>query len=245
MIEINLLPKGFHKKSLDFSLGKSGMYVAAGVVGVLVMLIAVTFYQKHQISSLDDNIARARQRAAMLQKDIAFVDALTDVKDKITHRMKAVEKLDGHRSIWVRLLGDLARNVPDFVWLSKFSEKPPEAAAKKSDKKDKNDKAAKKETMVARADPSQPTIKQAQVEGFAFTLNALASFMIKMMRSDYFDEVELVSTNEVELQEQKAYNFVLTFNVHYLSDEDLRNKIAMAQAAADAKDQQTGHKRLN
>ena len=231
MIEINLLPKGFHKKSLDFSVGKAGMYAVVAVAGVLVMLIAVTFYQKNQISTLEENITRAHQRASMLQKDIALVDGLMDVKNKITGRMLAVERLDGHRSIWVRILEDVARNVPDFVWLSKFSEQPPKLVAKKAD------------TAKPAFDPSKPIVRKAQIEGFSFTLNALASFMIKMMRSDYFDEVELVSTSEVELQEEKAYNFVLSFNVHYLTDEELRDNIAMAKA--EAKNQKTGHKSLN
>ncbi len=241
MIEINLLPKGFHKKSLDFSVGKAGMYAVVAVAGVLVMLIAVTFYQKNQISTLEENITRAHQRASMLQKDIALVDGLMDVKNKITGRMLAVERLDGHRSIWVRILEDVARNVPDFVWLSKFSEQPPKLVAKKADTK--KGKSAKTEAAKPAFDPSKPIVRKAQIEGFSFTLNALASFMIKMMRSDYFDEVELVSTSEVELQEEKAYNFVLSFNVHYLTDEELRDNIAMAKA--EAKNQKTGHKSLN
>ena len=104
MIEINLLPKNYAKKSIDFSLGKTGVYVIAAAAGIVLMLIAVSFYQKYQLSNLDTNIQKARQRAAMLEKDIKLVDALTDVKDKITERMQAVERLDSHRSAWVRIL---------------------------------------------------------------------------------------------------------------------------------------------
>ena len=62
------------------------------------------------------------------------------------------------------------------------------------------------------------------------------------MRSDYFDEVELVSSKEVELEQKKAYNFVVSCNVHYLSDEELRNKIASAD---DKQKASTSHKSLN
>jgi Tfp pilus assembly protein PilN len=126
MIEINLLPREFRKKSVSLSFGKSGLYVIAGVVGVLVMLAGITIYQMRQLSTLEANIRKARQRAAMLEKDIKLVDALIDVKQKIHRRMAAVEQLDSHRSTWVRILEDVARNVPEFVWLGRFKEEPRE-----------------------------------------------------------------------------------------------------------------------
>ena len=125
MIEVNLLPKEYLKKSFRFSLGKAGLYGVVGAVGVVLMLMVITVYQVHQIGELDDNIARARKRAAMLQKDIQLVDALTDVKAKISSRMAAVETLDQHRSVWVRILEEIAKDVPEFVWLGRFSEGEP------------------------------------------------------------------------------------------------------------------------
>ena len=67
--------------------------------------------------------------------------------------------------------------------------------------------------------------------------------MINMMRSDYFDEVELVSTEEKKLEEQKAYNFVLNTRLHFLTDEDLRGVIA--QSNKTKKNGKSGHKVLN
>ena len=249
MIEINLLPKNYAKKSIDFSLGKTGVYVIAAAAGIVLMLIAVSFYQKYQLSNLDTNIQKARQRAAMLEKDIKLVDALTDVKDKITERMQAVERLDSHRSAWVRILEDMSRNIPEFVWLGKFTEEPL-ASADKKDAKNKTNHNATANTNAATADAStapaaDPNVRQGQVEGFAFTLNALASFMIKMMRSDYFEDVELKATNEIQVQQKKAYNFVLTFNIHYLSDEELRNNIATSTEQEDSQQASASHKSLN
>jgi len=124
MIEINLLPKQYRKSGVSFSFGKSSLYAIAGVVGVILMLAGISVYQWDQTKKLDENIAKARQRAAMLQKDIQLVDALIDVKTKIRKRMSAVERLDSHRSTWVRILEDLSRNVPEFVWLARFTEAP-------------------------------------------------------------------------------------------------------------------------
>lgn len=245
MIEINLLPKSYQKKSFDFSLGKTGIYAIAAAAGIVLMLITITIYQNYQMSELESNIEKARQRAAMLERDIQLVDALSDVKNKVQMRMAAVERLDSHRSAWVRILEDVTKNVPEFVWLSRFEEKKIE---KKEDKETKNKKNAKNDQQDAenaqQEDNNTPAVRPAVVEGHAFTLNALAAFMIKMMRSDYFDEVELVSTEAKTLQEKRAYNFVINCNVHYLSDEELRNMVAQVEQSGN-KSQTTSHKKLN
>ncbi len=243
MIEINLLPKDYQKKSFDLSLGKAGFYALGAAAGVILTLSFVTIWQISELSDLDDKMEKARQKQATLQKDIAVVDALNDVKGKITTRLKAVERLDAHRSAYVRILEDLAKNIPEFVWLARFQEKRPEDAAEKA-KKSKSNKVTETQAEQPTA-KKNPSIQEGEVEGYAFTLNALASFMIKMMRSDYFDEVELVTTNEVNIEEEKAYNFVLSFNVHYLSDEELRGLIATQSDEEQAQGSKTSHKSLN
>lgn len=237
MIEINLLPKEFHKKPVSLSFGKTGFYAVAVVAGVVLMLLGVTFYQIHQLSKLDSNIKKARQRAAMLEKDIKLVDALIDVKNKISNRMTAVEQLDSHRSTWVKILEDMARNIPEFIWLGHFKEEARQDTVVQS----VGDENQPSQPAVSRA----PLVRSAEVEGYSFTLNALASFMINMMRSDYFDEVELVSTDEVILQNQKAYNFVLACNLHYLSDEELRGLVAQSTDRSNLQGGKTGHRGLN
>ncbi len=230
MIEINLLPKEYRKRSFDFSLGKAGLYVIGGAVGVVCLLFAITFMQKAQISELDANIAKAKRRAAMLQKDIALVEGLEMVKAKITQRMAAVERLDRHRNVWVQVLEEIARDVPEFVWLVKFSQEEPPAPASK-------------DSTAAKASPRDTVVKPARLEGYAFTLNALAAFMINIMRSDYFDDVELVSTNEMKFDKYSAFNFVLSCNVHLLADRESRKAVAQADDAKQNKN--TSHKSLN
>lgn len=220
MIEINLLPKDYLKRSSNFSIGKKEIYFFAGAIAVVALLVVVTLYQMQQVRTLESNIGKAQERAAMLQRDIKLVDALLDVKTKINDRLSAIEKLDRHRSVWVRLLQEMAANVPDFVWLAELREKfaPPAAPSDK-----KNTKPSEgNQPMMAVAD-TLPSTVTAEIEGHAFTLNALAAFMISMMRSDYFDKVELVSTSEKQFaDDERAYNFVISCNIHYLSDHALQ-----------------------
>ena len=234
MIEINLLPKDYLKRSSGLSLGKSGLYIAAGAIGVFVMLIGVTVYQMRQLGDLEGNIQRANERAAMLQKDIQVVDALTDVKDKINRRMSAVERLDRHRSVWVRILADVAADVPEFVWLSGFKEKkieskPADQKAGTAGQPSALPSDQKPAAAAAPAPDTLPSFRPVEIEGYSYTLNALAAFMINLMRSDYFDQVELVKSEQAAFQgEEKAYNFIVSANVHYLSDQDLQGLIAKA-----------------
>ncbi len=238
MIEINLLPKNYLKGSHGISLGKAGVYAVAGVVGIVIMLGAVSMYQSFKLSKLETEIDQANHRAALLQKDIQLVDALTDVKAKISQRMMAVERLDRHRSVWVRVLSDVAANIPEFVWLSLYTE----VAGNNAPPTDPN---AEGEAPVTTS-MNGPEVREIELEGYAFTLNSIASLMINMMRSDYFDEVELRSSEETKFgdDKEKAYRFVLAADVHYLSDEDLQNKLAQL-AQAQANKSKTTHKVLN
>ena len=248
MIEINLLPKDYRKKSLSFSMGKTGVFAVAGGVGVVIMLFVITLFQLNQISNLDENIQKAKQRASMLQKDIRVVDGLIDVKNKITQRMNAVEKLDSYRSSWVRIMEDMARNVPEFVWMQRFEDEGPKNAGTSADNK-KSKSKNKKEVQAPSVNTNLTAeVRNVKIEGYSFTLNALASFMINMMRSDYFDKVELTSTEEKKLDNQenhKAYNFILTCDLHFLSDEKLRDKVASVNSKKQSKKGNTSHKVLN
>ena len=208
MIQINLLPKEFRKKTGKLSIGKSGYYAIGATVGVIIMIAVVSFYQMYQLKQLDDNMEIARFRTQQLQKDIAVVDALIDVKQKIMQRMEAVDKLDQNRSVWVRIMEDFSKQVPDFLWVSGFKEEKVTPTAK--------------DTTTAAVTSIPSSTKPIKIEGFAFTLNSLANFMIKLMRSNYFSDVEMASVDEVLFQEQKAYSYKLNATLHYLSDDELK-----------------------
>lgn len=210
MIKINLLPKEFRRKSGRLAIGKTGYYAIGATAGVILMIVAVTFYQMFQLKKLDENMEFARFRTQQLQKDIAVVDALIDVKQKIMQRMEAIETLDQHRSVWVRILEDFSRQVPDFMWVSAFKEGQVVVPV------------VTDSTIPQPAPSVLPSSKPVTIEGFAFTLNSLANFMIKLMRSNYFSEVEMAAVDEVLFQEQKAYSYKLTADVHYLSDDELK-----------------------
>lgn len=217
MIQINLLPKEFRKKSGRMSFGKTGYYAIGAVAGFLLMIFVITMYQSFQLRELDKKMEIARFRTQQLQKDIQVVDALIDVKEKLMKRMEAVDRLDQHRTVWVRIMEDISRRVPDFMWLSSFKEGAVAAAAPVD---------STSTEAAATAVTIQPVTRPVDIEGFAFTLNSLANFMIKLMRSNFFSDIEMASVEEVQFKEQKAYNYRLTAMLHYLSDKELKELLA-------------------
>ena len=249
MIEINLLPKDHRKGTGAFQFGKTGVYATSAAIGIVLVLVAITFYQMSQLGSLKADIERANQRAAMLRDDIRVVDALTDVKDKIHRRISAVEKLDRHRSAWVRILEEVSRNIPEFVWLDQFREQPLDAKepAGKGNKNRNEKPVEKTDAKAAEVKAAEtwepPSERSVEIKGYAFTLNALAATMIKMMRSEYFDKVELIDSRDTLYSGEKAYMFSLSANVQYLSDEELRARVAQNEQQPDSA--ATTHATLN
>jgi len=221
MIEINLLPKEFRKKTGRLAIGKSGYYAVAAAAGIIVMIGVITVYQLFQLEKLSQNMEIARFRTEQLQKDITLVDALIDVKQKIMQRMEAVDRLDQHRAVWVRILEDISQQVPDFMWLSQFKEEAAPAPAAADSTKTAANAAQGNATAAV-----QPMTRPVTIQGFAFTLNSLANFMINLMRSHFFTDVEMASVEEVVFQEHKAYTYKVTATLHYLSDDELNELLA-------------------
>lgn len=217
IVQINLLPKRYLKTERAFTFGKMEMAMIAAAAAIVLGMVGMTWSQNNKLAQLDSDIAEAERRTALLQKDIELVDGLMDMKQKIAERMQAVEKLDRHRSSWVRIMEDITGRIPDFVWLSSFAEVDPTKSQDRVNKPAADSSAATVDGLP---------VKPVEINGFSFTLNALAAFMIKLMRSNFFDEVDLVYAREFELEKKKAFNFKIQGRLHYLSDEELRSLLA-------------------
>ncbi len=207
MIEINLLPKELQKRTGRLALPKSATYMVAGLAGLAAVLAGLTVMQKMRISNIEKKITEAKVREAKMQKDIQLVDALTELKGKILERMAAIDGLDQNRSAYVRFLEDLSGRVPEYLWLSNFREGtsgttvPPTQGASK---------------------PAQPAVSSGAktvIEGFSYSLNSLATFMIQMKKSPFIKNIELSFAKEQKLENSRLYNFQLTCDLTMVPEE--------------------------
>jgi Tfp pilus assembly protein PilN len=207
MIEINLLPKELRRKGKVIAFDKNLIYVGM-VAGVLVILfVMVSIFQSFKLKTLDKKIAEANRRTEELRQTIELVDALIDLKDKILQRMSAIETLDRNRVTWVHILEDLSQRVPEYLWLSELREEEAVVASP----------ADEADTSVQSALPASPgeKLNKVNIEGYTYSVNSLAVFLIQLMRSDYFRNMELQFIKKSEVEKQKTFSFGLSGDLVY------------------------------
>ena len=80
MLEINLLPKEYRRRGNVLNFDKKFLYVGVAAAALVIALGSITFYQNHQIGRMEKLIAKARVEEGRYKKDIAIIDALSEVK---------------------------------------------------------------------------------------------------------------------------------------------------------------------
>ncbi len=212
MIEINLLPKELKRKGRGITFDKNLIYVGM-FAGILVILfVVVSIFQGFKLKALDNKIAEANRRTEELRKTIELVDALTDLKDKILQRMSAIKTLDRNRATWVYILEDLSQRVPEYLWLSVLREE--EVVFEPQ--------AGEVDTSVQTASLFSPT-RKVNLEGYTYSINSLALFMIQLMRSDYFENMELEFVKKSEMEKQKTFTFGLSGDLLYTPEPEVES----------------------
>jgi Tfp pilus assembly protein PilN len=213
MIEINLLPKELRRKGRGLVLDKNLIYLGA-VCGILVVLfVAVSIFQSFKLKALDKKIAEAQRRTEELRQTIELVDALTDLKDKLLQRMSAIENLDKNRAAWVNILEDLSQRVPDYLWLSLLKEEEEVA---------ESEVATEADTSLQVALPLTYT-RRVNIEGYTYSINSLALFLIQLMRSEYFDNMELQFIKKSEMEKLKTFTFGLSGELVYTPETEFKS----------------------
>ncbi|HBC45770.1 MAG TPA: hypothetical protein DEO84_08785 [candidate division Zixibacteria bacterium] len=220
MIEINLLPKDLQRSRFHVKLDKNLVMVLSGCVALIgVMAIYSYFFQARTLSMLDKKLAISRAETAKYTSEIVKIDEISRKKEQILSRMTTIQLLDKNREYWVSLLGDLADRVPEYVWLTSIRQ-------------------AAEATPVTQATPNTPVAAQpttiasgsrSTLEGYSFSLNAMATFLIRLKKSDYFANIEIASIKLQQLEKADAYNFKLNCDLVTPAIENV--DIQTAQAA--------------
>jgi len=193
MIEINLLPKELQWKRFSFALDKKLVgLLAVGIVIVLGLAGYSFILQVGKISSLQKNIANYKAETEQFAPEIAKIDDINVKKGQLMARMTAIELLDRNREYWVGLMQDIIGRVPEYLWLTSIQEASAAAAGK---------------TQPAGAPAGSV---KSTIEGFSFSLNALATFIVRLKKSEIMSNIEITSIALQETEETKAYLFRLT-----------------------------------
>lgn len=208
MIEINLLPKEMQMQGPRMALSRNMMAPALGALALVVAMVGLSIYQRQQLNELEGKIRIAKARSEQLQKDIQMVDALVEIKEKITDRINAVKLLDENRTAWVNVMEDMSSRLPEFLWLTAVRQVMAGAPASAG-------RTPGDTTRAQNLSGAPQTTFPAEIEGYAYSLSGLANLILHLRKSGHFRDVDLRTAREVALESHAAYSFALTCTLDY------------------------------
>jgi Tfp pilus assembly protein PilN len=192
MIEINLLPKELQGRRFGFTVDKNVIFILVGGLAIAGLLAAYSFvFQTGKLGALNKDIMQAQTETARYSEEIRKIEDISLKKTQILARMSAIQILDQNRNYWVTLLEDLVRRVPEYVWLTSMEQSPAVGTA---------------------AGAQGAAGPKSVINGYSFSLNAFATFLIRLKKSDLFYNIELTSIKLEETDQAKAYSFKITCN---------------------------------
>jgi type IV pilus assembly protein PilN len=123
MIRINLLPR--EEKPSKEAMTWSRIFVWALIAAAVVVMVGVGIhvFRSFEIASLKSDIAETKRELAKYDEQVMLVRDLTAKRQAIERRIQVVEDLDRDRSLRVFILDELARSMPEYVWLETAEEK--------------------------------------------------------------------------------------------------------------------------
>ena len=116
MPRINLLPwreAERKKRQRDF-----GVAAAGAVVAAIAVVIATIFAYSQMISNQEARNQRLTDEIVELEKSITEIDGLERQKERLLARMEIIEQLQKSRPEIVHLFDEIARQLPDGVYLT-------------------------------------------------------------------------------------------------------------------------------
>ena len=120
MIRINLLPKeerAQRRSPMEFKAGE--LLIPAAVVVAAVLVIAGTaLSQRSRVTSLAHSIAERDADSRALAPQIERVNRLAQERAELDLRLGIINKLEKGRTQSVRIMDELARCVPDHLWMT-------------------------------------------------------------------------------------------------------------------------------
>ncbi len=143
-------------------LGSSVVVLAAAGAGVFLYITNLSLR-----GELEVRIEEARADSALYADLILQNDALMARRDSIAQRVQIIQEIDGDRYVWPHIMDEVARALPDFLWLTTI-------------------------LQVSLGDELQ-----LRAEGRAGNHIALTQFMENLVASLFIRNVELLSTAQV------------------------------------------------
>ena len=127
MIRINLLPHDARqKRSSGFSFDKTKVIPLATLGLVLLACMSTMMVQGARLSSIEQDVAAARAESEQYKRTIALINEMVQKERELNRRLGLVKTLDKDRFKTVRVLDEMARRVPRYMWLTSLKNISPD-----------------------------------------------------------------------------------------------------------------------
>ena len=122
MVRINLLPK--EEKPSPAAQAWRRVFIWSLIIAGLVLIVGVGLhiFRSYEISTLKADVEETRGEQERYKEEAALVADLTEKRRLIAQRIQVIENLDRDRFLRVEHLDEVARSVPEYVWLESFNE---------------------------------------------------------------------------------------------------------------------------
>ncbi|HVP56481.1 MAG TPA: PilN domain-containing protein [bacterium] len=121
-VRINLLPREEKPSREVQTWNRVFVWLLIGAGLVIVIGVGIHIYRSYEIAALKSDIAETKQELSKYEGQAALVRDLTARRKAIEDRIEVIQALDKDRFARVKLLDQLARAVPEYVWLESCTE---------------------------------------------------------------------------------------------------------------------------
>ncbi len=122
MIRINLIPP--EERIVTTTAGPNWALISAVVAPVFygLILASVWSYQSHKVAVLDEMIDQEEATMARYKPAVAMLSQLRQEQTEIQARLDALDEVDRYRNLPVKILEQINRAVPRYLWLEAVEE---------------------------------------------------------------------------------------------------------------------------
>ena len=120
MIRINLMPQDARKarRAAVFKIDRTRVIPVAALAVAVIACSSTMMLQGARLSTLEKDVSEARAECEQYKKTIALIDEMVVKETELNRRLALVEQLDRNRFKTVRVLDEVARRVPRYMWLT-------------------------------------------------------------------------------------------------------------------------------
>lgn len=126
MIRINLLPREerTRRRSLPkIQVPAVGAALPFVIVGVVAAGIGVAHTNAvHRVARLESEVAELRRESDSYAPQLEKIRQITQKRQEVRNRLDIIANLDQERYFRVQLMDEIARSLPENMWLSKVQE---------------------------------------------------------------------------------------------------------------------------